>query len=75
MNIRLSYLCDEPLQVVTITLTETDDTDKHGCKVKVTSDPPLQPGTPNPYDVLQKFLSVLDNFELPVRTENAIDNA
>ena len=75
MVIRLSYLCDSPLQVVTITLTETDDTDKAGCNVKVTSDPPLLPGTPNPYDVLQKFLAVLDNFELPVREPTNGDDA
>ncbi len=69
MTIKLTYKCDDPQQTVTITLTETDDA-KGGCNVKVQADPMLLPGTPNPYDVLQKFLSVLDNFELPVRTEN-----
>lgn len=72
MVIRLQYKCDDPQQVVNITLTETD-TD---CNVKVQADPLLLPGTPNPYGVLEKFLSVLDSFELPVKSDNdAIDQS
>lgn len=69
MKIRLQYKCDDPEQVVNITLTETET----GCNVQVQSDPLLLPGTQNPYGVLEKFLSVLDSFELPVRTENGKD--
>lgn len=65
MRIKLNYQCDDPKQEVTITITE--NTDKGGCDVKVQADPQLLPGTPNPYDVLQKFLWVLTSFELPVR--------
>ena len=67
MTIRLTYKCDDPQQEVTITLTENGSDEGSGCNVKVQADPMLLPGTPNPYDVLQKFLAVLDNFELPVR--------
>ena len=66
MVIKLQYECDDPQQVVNITLTETET----GCNVQVKADPMLLPGTPNPYDVLNKFLAVLENFELPVREQN-----
>ena len=74
MVIKLSYRCNDPYQVVNITLTETD-TEEGGCNVQVKSDPVLLPGTPNPFDVLRKFLFVLDSFELPVKSEANVDES
>ena len=67
MNITLNYQCDDPAQKGEIRIIEAEP-DKF--RVELEFDPPVDDKTPNPCNVLAKFIECMTVFGPPIPGEN-----